>query len=114
MPLRAIIGFLWEWIVGKDVRLDKAIKHHKLRLVLFICLIFSVAYNYHVTKRTLYHYNRYSEMKTQVSELTRKNNMLSVTVMDKDKVILNLRDERKTLTSALIMCNRNAFGVKKH
>lgn len=64
---RTIIDFLWEWIVGKEVKPGQAIRHHKTRLLFFIVLVLSLGYNIKITDRFNLYYEAFEELKTRYS-----------------------------------------------
>ena len=64
---RTIIDFLWEWIVGKEVKPDQAIRHHKTRLLFFVVLVLSLGYNIKITDRFNSYYEAFEELKSRYS-----------------------------------------------
>lgn len=64
---RTIIDFLWEWIVGKEVKPGQAIRHHKTRLLFFVVLVLSLGYNIKITDRFNQYYEAFEELKTRYS-----------------------------------------------
>ncbi|MGN6746744.1 hypothetical protein [Neisseria sp. P0024.S002] len=64
---RTIIDFLWEWIVGKEVKPGQAIRHHKTRLLFFVVLVLSLGYNIKITDRFNLYYEAFEELKTRYS-----------------------------------------------
>lgn len=79
-----IFGFIWDAIVGKDVRPGKAIKDHKSRVVMAVVFFLSVAYNVHVTTRLNTWYQayrileaKYVAQKAKVAELEKSNKTLT-------------------------------------
>ena len=64
---RTIIDFLWEWIVGKEVKPGQAIRHHKTRLLFFVVLVLSLAYNVKITDRFNSYYEAFEELKSRYS-----------------------------------------------
>lgn len=85
---KSFFNFIWEWVVGKDVRLGTAIRHHKLRLTMFVVLILSLGLNYFTVKRLTFYYNAYEYSVV-------KNN-------EKKERILQLEAENKKLIDRLI------------
>ena len=90
---KTVIAFVWECIVGKDVRPGKALQHHKIRLLFFLMFCISFGYNYHVTKRVNTYFNAYQQLKGKYSQLKLRNE--------------ELEEEHKKLTDALIQQTRN-------
>lgn len=90
---KTVIAFVWEGIVGKDVRPGKAFQHHKIRLLFFLVFCISFGYSYHVTKRVNTYFNAYQQLEVKYSRLKQKNK--------------ELEEEHKKLTDALIQQTRN-------
>jgi predicted RND superfamily exporter protein len=54
--LKAIWGFLYEYLIGKDVRFKTAIREHKRKLVLLILLFIALFFDYRLAKQVIaYH-----------------------------------------------------------
>lgn len=70
---KIIFGFIWELIIGKDVRPGKAYQHHKFRILLVIVVCFSLFYNYLVTKRLFVYYEAYNEVIVKYEKLKKEN-----------------------------------------
>ena len=85
---KTVIAFVWECIVGKDVRPGKALQHHKIRLLFFLVFCISFGYSYHVTKRVNTYFNAYQQLEVKYSRLKQRNK--------------ELEEEHKKLTDALI------------
>lgn len=62
---KIILDFLWEWIVGKDVRFDTAVRHHKKRIVFFVVCCLSLLLNYVLYNRIGVYHTAYEKMKTE-------------------------------------------------
>lgn len=85
---KTVIAFVWECIVGKDVRPGKAFQHHKIRLLFFLMFCISFGYSYHVTKRVNTYFNAYQQLAGKYNQLKLRNK--------------ELEEEHKKLTDALI------------
>ena len=55
--------FLWEWVVGKDVRFETAVRLHKKRIVMLVVLTFSLMANYYFYKRLTEFSVKYQDIK---------------------------------------------------
>lgn len=86
---KIIFAFLWEYIVGKDVRIGKAYRHHKFRIIFFIVLCGSLFYNYVVTNRLLVYYEAFITLEKKYEELKIKNKQLEEDNRNLEKVIIN-------------------------
>lgn len=80
---KSLIYFLWEWAVGKDIKLSEALKNHKFRVLLFVLTIISMVINYALFIRlTEYHnafeelHNKYTKQRTEVIQLKEQNKHL--------------------------------------
>ena len=71
--LKIIFGFIWELIIGKDVRPGKAYQHHKFRILLVIVVCFSLFYNYLVTQRLLVYYDAFNDVNVKYEKLKKEN-----------------------------------------
>lgn len=89
---KTVIAFVWECIVGKDVRPGKALQLHKIRLLFFLVFCISFGYSYHVTKRVNTYFNAYQQLEVKYSRLKQKNH--------------DLEEENRKLTDALIQHTR--------
>lgn len=70
---KIIFGFIWELIIGKDVRPGKAYQHHKFRILLVIVVCASLFYNYLVTQRLFVYYEAYNEVNIKYEKLKKEN-----------------------------------------
>jgi len=70
---KIIFGFIWELIIGKDVRPGKAYQHHKFRILLVIVVFFSLFYNYLVTQRLLVYYDAFNDVNVKYEKLKKEN-----------------------------------------
>lgn len=70
---KIIFGFIWELIIGKDVRPSKAYQHHKFRILLVIVVCFSLFYNYLVTQRLLVYYDAFNDVNVKYEKLKKEN-----------------------------------------
>lgn len=70
---KIIFGFIWELIIGKDVRPGKAYQHHKFRILLVIVVCFSLFYNYLVTQRLLIYYDAFNDVNVKYEKLKKEN-----------------------------------------
>lgn len=73
---KIIFGFIWELIIGKDVRPGKAYQHHKFRILLVIVVCASLFYNYIVTKRLFVYYDAFNEVNVKYEKLKKENRQL--------------------------------------
>lgn len=70
---KIIFSFIWELIIGKDVRPGKAYQHHKFRILLVIVVCFSLFYNYLVTQRLLAYYDAFNDVNVKYEKLKKEN-----------------------------------------
>jgi hypothetical protein len=73
---KIIFGFIWELIIGKDVRPGKAYQHHKFRILLVIVVCASLFYNFMVTKRLIVYYDAFNEVNVKYEKLKKENRQL--------------------------------------
>lgn len=86
---RIIFGFLWEVIVGKDVRPGKAYQRHKFRFVIFILVCISLGYNFITTKRLFVYYDAYTTLEKKYNELKIKAKQLEEDNRELEKIVVD-------------------------
>lgn len=86
--MRIIFGFLWEYIVGKDVRPGKAYQHHKFRIIIFLLVCVSLTYNVIVTKRLFVYYDAFVILEKRYNEVKERNRELEETNKDLEAIII--------------------------
>ena len=73
---KSLIYFLWEWAVGKDIKLSEALKNHKFRVLLFVLTIISMVINYALFIRLSDYHNAFEELRVKYTRQRTENTQL--------------------------------------
>lgn len=86
---KAFSAFLWEGVVGKDIRPGKAIKHHKFRVAVFLLGLITLPYSVYITSRYHSYYVAFNQLdalyeakKAEVKKLSDENARLNKIILD--------------------------------
>ena len=70
----AFIKFLWEWIVGKDIKTTGTVLTKKKATIIITIIAWLSIYSYHVTKVSVKHYSNYKELLEDNNKLIEDKN----------------------------------------
>lgn len=93
----AFIKFLWEWIVGKDIKTTGTVLTRKKITIIITIISWLLVYSYHVTKVSVKHYTNYKEQMDENKELLEDKNYCTNHVNNCNSINNNLTELNKEL-----------------